>query len=271
MRNDRRGRRVTALSAAALLVVVAGCGGTGDYTAGDDRVPAAEASSAAGATISTTTTTAPAPAPVPASAPPPTPAPAPTSTPRLPAPVAAARPPATSPPVPAFDGDPDTFRLPMNGRVNITLAWDCGGCVTELGSKHHPAIDYKSRDDDTIVAAGHGVVVRFNDLCDSPSQGCGESMGNSIFLRHTLVDGSQIFTFYAHMAELDPAATMGACIAQGHRLGLMGNSGIGSAAHLHFAFQTMPEILQYTVESSYESGSRDPDDFYGAVKVQRCG
>ena len=279
MRNDRRGRRVTAVSAAALLVVVAGCGGTGDYTAGDDRVPAAEASSAAGATISTTTTTAPAPvptsapapAPVPASAPPTAPVPAPTSTPRLPAPVAAARPTATSPPVPAFDGDPDTFRLPMNGRVNITLAWDCGGCVTELGSKHHPAIDYKSRDDDTIVAAGHGVVVRFNDLCDSPSQGCGESMGNSIFLRHTLVDGSQIFTFYAHMAELDPAVTMGACIAQGQRLGLMGNSGIGSAAHLHFAFQTMPEILQYTVESSYELGSRDPDDFYGAVKVQRCG
>jgi hypothetical protein len=37
----------------------------------------------------------------------------------------------------------------MNGRVDVTLAWDCGGCVTELGSKHHPAIDDKSRDDDT--------------------------------------------------------------------------------------------------------------------------
>lgn len=158
----------------------------------------------------------------------------------------------------------------MNGRVYVTLAWDCGGCVTELGSKHHPAIDYKSRDDDTIVAAAHGVVMRFNDACNSPSQGCGESMGNSVLLRHTLADGSVIFTFYAHMAELDPAVTMGACLTQGQRVGLMGNSGIGSAAHLHFAFQTEPEILQYTVVSSYESGSRNPDDYYAMVKVQRC-
>ena len=159
----------------------------------------------------------------------------------------------------------------MNGRVYVTLAWDCGGCVAELGSKHHPAIDYKSRDDDTIVAAGHGVVAWFNDGCASPSRGCGESMGNSIFLRHSLADGSQIFTFYAHLAELDPAVTTGACIRQGQRLGLMGNSGIGSAAHLHFAFQTTPEILQYTVESSFASGSRDPEEFYGTVKVQPCG
>ena len=264
MRNDRRGRGVTAMSAAALLVVVAGCGGAGADAASGDRVSAAEA-----APISTTTTAAP--PPTTTSPPALVPVPVPTSAaPRPPAPVAAA-PATTRPPGPAFDGDPDTFRLPMNGRVNITLAWDCGGCVTELGSKHHPAIDYKSRDDDTIVAAGHGVVVRFNDGCDSPSQGCGESMGNSIFLRHTLADGSQVFTFYAHLAELDPAVTVGACITQGQRLGLMGNSGIGSATHLHFAFQTTPEILQYTVESSYESGSRNPDDFYGAVKVQRCG
>ncbi len=62
-------------------------------------------------------------------------------------------------------------------------------------------------DDDTIVAAAPGVVVRFNDGCDSPSQGCGESIGNSVFLRHTLAD---------------------------------------------------------------ESGSRNPDDYYGTVKVQRC-
>lgn len=220
MRNDRRGRGVTAMSAAALLVVVAGCGGTGAGAASGDRVSAAEASSAATtAPPPPTTTTAPptATAPTTTASPAPVPAPVPVPTsaaPRLPAPVVAA-PATTRPPVPAFDGDPDTFRLPMNGRVNITLAWDCGGCVTELGSKHHPAIDYKSRDDDTIVAAGHGVVVRFNDGCDSPSQGCGESMGNSIFLRHTLADGSQVFTFYAHLAELDPAVTIGACITQG--------------------------------------------------------
>ncbi len=159
----------------------------------------------------------------------------------------------------------------MNGRVNVSLAWDCGGCVAELGAKHHPAIDYVSRDDRTIVASGSGIVIVVNDGCASPSQGCGQSMGNSIFLRHVLADGSAIHTFYAHLSEIDPGVVVGACVQAGQRLGMMGNSGIGSAAHLHFAFQTTPEILQYTVESSYEYGSRNPDDFYGVVEVRRCG
>lgn len=158
----------------------------------------------------------------------------------------------------------------MNGRVTVSLAWDCGGCVTELGSKHHPAIDYVSRDDPTVVASGDGTVVVVNDGCDSPSQGCGQSMGNSIFLRHVLADGSVIFTFYAHLREIDPAVVVGACIRAGQRVGEMGNSGIASAPHLHFAFQLTPEILQYTVESSYEYGSRNPADYYGVVEVRRC-
>jgi hypothetical protein len=68
-------------------------------------------------------------------------------------------------------------------------------------------------------------VVFVNDGCDSPSQGCGQ---------------------------------------------VMGNSGIASTAHLHVSFQTTTDIVWYTVGSSYEYGSRDPEDLYGRVKVQRC-
>jgi len=104
-----------------------------------------------------------------------------------------------------------------------------------------------------------------------PPSGGGQGRGNSIFLRHGLADGSAIHTFYAHLSEIDPEVVVGACVQAGQRLGMKGNSGIGSAAHLHFAFQTTPEILQYTVESSYEYDSRNPDDFYGVVEVRRCG
>lgn len=245
---------------------MAGCGDDG--AASPDPEPVASTTTTSTSTTSTSTTsttttstttstTAPPPTTAAVTAPRPTAAPATT------------RPPAAS--APPFTGDPDTFRYPMNGRVYTTLAWDCGGCVAELGAKHHPAIDYKSRDDDTIVAAGHGRVVFLNNSCASPSQGCGQSMGNSIFLEHRLADGGVIYTFYAHMSEVDGAVSMGACVAQGQRLGMMGNSGIASAAHLHFAFQTSPDILQYTVASSYEHGSRNPEDFYGRVKVQPCG
>jgi murein DD-endopeptidase MepM/ murein hydrolase activator NlpD len=256
----------------ALLAIGAlgllGCSGEDDAAAAPEPVASAPSTSTTTSTSTTSSTTSTSSTTVPPTTVPPTTVPAPTLP---PAPVAPAPTRAPAPPPPQFTGDPDTFRLPMNGRVNVTLAWDCGGCVVELGSRHHPAIDYKSRDDDTIVAAGHGRVVFVNDGCASPSRGCGQSMGNSIFLEHRLADGGVINTFYAHLAEIDPAVTMGACMVQGQRLGLMGNSGIGSAAHLHFAFQTTTDVLQYTVASSYESGSRNPDDFYGRVKVQPCG
>ena len=283
MRNDVGARVMAMMALLGLALGAAGCGRADNAApAGASTTEVASTSTPSPTIVPPTTvppptpptTTVPPPAVPPTTVPPPAvppPTVPPPTVPRPPVPAVSAAPGTTRAPAPVFDGDPDTFRRPMNGRLNVTLAWDCGGCVAELGSLHHPAIDYRSRDDDTIVAAGHGVVVWFNDGCDSPSQGCGQSMGNSIFLRHALADGSQIFTFYAHLAELDPAVVVGACVAQGQRLGLMGNSGIGSAAHLHFAFQTSTEILQYTIKSSYESGSRDPDGFYGAVKVQRCG
>jgi murein DD-endopeptidase MepM/ murein hydrolase activator NlpD len=256
-----RRSRVVLLGATVGCLLLAACGGSSGQTLEPPAATVAEtttsttSTSTSTTTTSTTTTTTTAPPPPPTTAAPPRATAAPATTARPPAP---------------YTGDPDTFRFPMNGRVYVTLAWDCGGCVASLGSRHHPAVDYKSQDDDTIVASGHGVVVFINSGCASPSQGCGQSMGNSFFLRHTMADGSQIFTFYAHLAEIDPAVTMGACITQGQRVGLMGNSGIGSAAHLHFAFQTSPDILQYTQQSSYLSGSRNPLDFYGTVKVQRC-
>jgi murein DD-endopeptidase MepM/ murein hydrolase activator NlpD len=163
----------------------------------------------------------------------------------------------------------DTFRLPMNGAVRVTLAWNCRGCVAELGDRHHPAIDYISSTDHTIVAAGDGIVVRRHDGCGPSSRGCGASMGNYLFVAHRLGDGSVIYTFYAHLAEIDPMIVEGACVAQGTRLGTMGNSGIASAPHLHFAFQTHTDVLQYTRTSSTEHGSRNPDDFYGKVRVER--
>lgn len=256
----------------ALVLALTGCGGEG-RSAARSPVSAPDAANAS-STATVAPTAAPAttaPATTQSTAPP---AAAPTTAPTTAAPTTTARPAApapttTRPPV-ASAADPDAFRYPMNGRVYVTLAWDCGGCVAELGAKHHPAIDYKSRDDDTIVAAGNGVVVKLNTGCASPSQGCGESMGNWVFLQHTLADGGTIYTFYAHLSEVDPAVRQGACIAAGARLGRMGNSGIASAAHLHFAFQTNTSILQYSTASSYQYGSRNPDDFYGR-RTTRCG
>ena len=166
-------------------------------------------------------------------------------------------------------GDPLVFRHPLNGKVNVTLKWDCYDCVDwpTLRNKHHPAVDYLSSEPD-IVAAADGVVVKMNTGCGG--QGCGNSLGNWLFLEHTLTDGSTLYSFYAHMAEIAPAVRQGACIKTGQKVGVVGNTGIASAAHLHFSIQTNTNLLDYTSASSATYGSINPETVYGQTKVKSC-
>ena len=177
---------------------------------------------------------------------------------------AAAAPPPTTP-----TADVLTFRKPLNGTVNVTLKWDCYDCVDwpTLRNMHHPATDYLSSDT-TIVATADGVVVKMNTGCGG--QGCGNSFGNWVFLKHTLTDGSTLYSFYAHMAEIAPAVSMGACIKTGQNVGVIGNTGLDSVAHLHFSIQTNTNLLDYTSASSATVGSVDPDTLYGKTKVKSC-
>ena len=169
----------------------------------------------------------------------------------------------------ATANDPLVFRKPLNGTVNVTLKWDCYDCVDwpTLRNMHHPATDYLSSDTN-IVATADGVVVKMNTGCGG--QGCGNSFGNWVFLKHTLTDGSTLYSFYAHMAEIAPAVTQGACIKTGQKVGVIGNTGIASAAHLHFAIQTNTNLLDYTSASSATVGSVNPDTLYGKTKVKSC-
>ena len=176
---------------------------------------------------------------------------------------------ATTAPATGAGSDPLVFRKPLNGTVNVTLKWDCYDCVDwpTLRNKHHPAVDYLSSDT-AIVATADGVVVNMNTGCGG--QGCGNSFGNWLFLKHTLTDGSALFSFYAHMAEISPAITQGACIKTGQKVGVIGNTGIASAAHLHFGIQTNTNLLDYTSASSATVGSINPDSLYGKTKVKSC-
>ena len=162
-----------------------------------------------------------------------------------------------------------TFRKPLNGTINVTLKWDCYDCVDwpTLHNMHHPATDYLSNDT-TIVATADGVVVKMNSGCGG--QGCGNSYGNWVFLKHTLTDGSTLYSFYAHMAEIAPAVSVGACIKTGQKVGVIGNTGLASAAHLHFGIQTNTNLLDYTAASSATVGSIDPETLYGKTRVKSC-
>jgi murein DD-endopeptidase MepM/ murein hydrolase activator NlpD len=244
-----------------LLVLTVGVIALFAITGGSDGSDGIDEVNTAGATVITTVSSSVAPtSSTPAvestAAPATVSAPAPTTT-------------AAAVPTTAAAADALAFRKPLNGTVNVTLKWDCYDCVDwpTLRNKHHPAVDYLASDSN-IVAAADGVVVKMNTGCGG--QGCGNSFGNWLFLRHTLTDGSTLYSFYAHMAEMTPAVTEGACIKSGQKIGVIGNTGIASAAHLHFAIQTNTNLLDYTSASSATVGSVDPDTLYGKVKVKSC-
>ena len=166
--------------------------------------------------------------------------------------------------------DPLVFRKPLNGTVNVTLKWDCYDCVDwpTLRNMHHPAVDYLSSDTN-IVATADGVVVKMNTGCGG--QGCGNSFGNWVFLKHTLTDGSTLFSFYAHMAEIAPAVTA-RCLHQDRSKGgchrQHGHRQRGASALRHP--DPTRNLLDYTSASSATVGSINPDTLYGKTKVKSC-
>ena len=109
------------------------------------------------------------------------------------------------------------------------------------------------------------MVVKMNTGCGA--QGCGNSDGNWVYLKHTLIDGSTLFSFYAHMSEIAPAVTQGVCIKTSQQIGVIGHTGLASPAHLHSAVQANTNLLAYTSASSATFGSIDPDTLYGKTKV----
>lgn len=93
--------------------------------------------------------------------------------------------------------------------------WKCG---------YHTGVDRVCSTDQTIVAIADGTVQRVND--------CGSSYGNHVVYR---TDGG-IVVLCAHLRN-KPAVKAGDRLAAGQKLGVMGNTGNSSGAHLHIELQ----------------------------------
>lgn len=85
----------------------------------------------------------------------------------------------------------------------------------------------------TVMAAKSGTVVDAKTGCTHNypkvnSCGCGGGYGNYVLLKHD--DGG--YTRYAHMTEM--VVSVGQRVAQGEKVGTVGNTGHSTGAHLHF-------------------------------------
>ncbi|GIV77158.1 LysM peptidoglycan-binding domain-containing M23 family metallopeptidase [Litorilinea aerophila] len=86
-------------------------------------------------------------------------------------------------------------------------------------ASYHAGQDFAAPEGVPVVAPGDGVVALAEPL---------DVRGNAVLLDH----GRGIFTGYWHLSQID--VTPGQMVRQGDLLGLVGNSGLSTGAHLHW-------------------------------------
>ena len=94
--------------------------------------------------------------------------------------------------------------------------------MAKKGRPYHCGIDMVSSNT-RVVAAADGVV---------EYAGYTSGNGNHIVLSHTL-NGKKVYSLYSHLSSM--AVSKGQSISKGAYLGVMGNTGNSTGAHLHFA------------------------------------
>lgn len=146
----------------------------------------------------------------------------------------------------------------------------------------------------TVTAIAPGKIVM-----KQPNDGTDNNYGRTVILEHTLVNGTKTYSLYAHLRSFDSELPdVGACIDQGKRIGIVGDSGGGIErywtiaangqynVHLHMEFKVYPvrgdprtaianpgsqgTFFGYTIpgdDAHYPDrwGYRDPDVFIGRL------
>ncbi|MFF5703931.1 M23 family metallopeptidase [Streptomyces sp. NPDC012794] len=113
----------------------------------------------------------------------------------------------------------NAFVAPVS--ASVTTQYGAGGGMWSSGS--HTGIDFAVGQGTSVHAVGAGTVVE---------AGWGGAYGNNVVIRHN--DGT--YTQYGHMSSLN--VSVGEQVGAGTVIGLSGNTGNSSGAHLHFEART---------------------------------
>lgn len=126
-----------------------------------------------------------------------------------------------------------SFMRPATGQITSYFGYRTLNGTTRL----HAGVDIGqgNRTNVPIVSVANGTVSKVNTGCD-PWNGylgnsCGGQWGNYIMIKHN-VNGTEYETVYAHLSAVLVAE--GQEVAKGQMIGIMGNSGSSTGAHLHF-------------------------------------
>lgn len=145
------------------------------------------------------------------------------------------------------------------------------------GLRNHQGFDYYAPVGTEVLSVKDGTVIE--------SEKMHKDYGQSITIAHTDSDGNEIYTFYAHLSEID--VNVGDEVIEGQVIGKTGVSGNaknlkGKNQHLHFELRTQKENAigltgnkdpNEIVDTKFYS--RDPDvkpqTDIGIIKVSKDG
>lgn len=142
-------------------------------------------------------------------------------------------PPPPPPPSPTLFNRADSFTNNTNGTIQWPFAYGvrlsdgygsrpqpCEGCST-----NHRGQDFDAGTGAPIQAIADGVVTKVEHLSGG--------LGTYVQIQHQ-IDGDTIDSVYGHMIADSPMVEVGDAVHVGQQIGLVGNTGASTGAHLHF-------------------------------------
>lgn len=128
----------------------------------------------------------------------------------------------------------DSFRFPLNGSANIVRGYaahpNWGGAPscyypTPWTSLYHTAEDWATTPNTTVYAVANGTVQWYDPGYDY-------DQGRVVIIRHTLPDGSTIYSMYGHLADV--YVSVGQTVSKGDAIATVYDQSSTNNTHLHW-------------------------------------
>lgn len=123
------------------------------------------------------------------------------------------------------------------------------------------SLDFRCDEGDPVVASRHGVVWSIREDSDA---GCADTscieQANYVILDH----GDGTYSEYYHLAHLGALVEVGDQICAGQVIGVCGNTGFSSGAHLHWS---LTDVARRTIPSRFEEMQRQRGSGYAIPEV----
>lgn len=147
----------------------------------------------------------------------------------------------------AVHNDNYIYQLPFPKGKSYSLTQGYNGRTTHRGIN---ALDFTMPEGDTIVATRGGLVIRIKEDSNRgcPSANCSDD-ANYVSILHD--DGT--IADYAHLKENGALVNIGDQVERGQVIGLNGDTGWASGAHLHFIVYTTGQQAQISIPVEFET------------------